>query len=157
VFKAVEIDGVPYWDGGYMGNPVLFPFFTETESPDVVLIQINPIERKGAPDTVTDIMARMNEITFNAPLLQEFRAIDFVARLIDAGRLDGTHYKRINMHVIEAQDELNQLGSASKMRSDLSFFEQLFAVGRKAGQSFLDEHFDDIGVKGTLDLKEALV
>ncbi len=69
VFRAVEIDGVPYWDGGYMGNPVLFPFFTETETADIILIQINPIERKGAPDTTAEIMARIDEITFNAPLV----------------------------------------------------------------------------------------
>jgi len=157
VFKAVEIDGVPYWDGGYMGNPVLFPFFTETDSPDIVLIQINPIERKGAPDTAAEIMGRINEITFNAPLLQEFRAIDFVARLIEAGRLDGTHYKCIHMHVIEAQDELNKFGAESKMRSDFTFFQELFKIGRKAGQRFLDDHFDDVGVRGTMNLKEALV
>jgi NTE family protein len=156
VFKAVEIDGVPYWDGGYMGNPVLFPFYTETESPDIVLIQLNPIERKGAPDTVAEIMGRINEITFNSPLLQEFRAIDFVARLIEAGRLKGTHYKCIHMHVIEAQDELNRFGAASKMRSEYSFFQQLFEIGRGAGKRFIDEHFDDVGVRGTLDLKEAL-
>ena len=157
VFKAVEIDGVPYWDGGYMGNPVLFPFFTETDTADIVLIQINPITRKGAPDTAAEIVSRIDEITFNAPMLQEFRAIDFVARLIAAGRLDGTHYKSIRMHVIEAQDELNQFGAASKMKADYDFFVELKDIGRKAAQKFLDAHFDDVGVKATLDLSETLV
>jgi NTE family protein len=157
VFRAVEIDGVPYWDGGYMGNPVLFPFFTETDTTDVVLIQINPIERKGTPDTVAEILGRIDEITFNSSLLQEFRAIDFVKRLIDDGRLDGTHYKSVRMHVIEAQDELNKFGAASRMRSDYDFFVQLKEIGRGAAQKFLDAHFDDIGVKATLDLQEALV
>ncbi len=156
VFRAVEIDGVPYWDGGYMGNPVLFPFFTETETTDVILVQINPIERKGAPDTVAEILGRIDEITFNSSLLQEFRAIDFVARLIGEGRLDGTHYKCVRMHVIEAQDELNKFGAASRMRADYDFFVQLKEIGRNAAQKFLDAHFDDVGVKGTLDLKEAL-
>ncbi len=157
IFRAVEIDGVPYWDGGYMGNPVLFPFFYETETADIILIQINPIERKGAPDTVPEIMGRIDEITFNAPLLQEFRAIDFVGRLIADGRLKGTRYKSIRLHVIEAQDELNKFGAASKMRSDYDFFQKLREIGRNAAQKFLDAHYDDVGVKATLDLKEALV
>ena len=72
IFRAVEIDGEPYWDGGYMGNPVLFPFFYETDATDVVLIQINPIARKGTPTTVSEILGRIDEITFNASLLQEF-------------------------------------------------------------------------------------
>jgi NTE family protein len=157
LFRAVEIDGIPYWDGGYMGNPVLFPFFTETETADIILVQINPIERKHAPETTAEIMGRIDEITFNAPLLQEFRAIDFVARLVAAGRLEGTHYKCIRLHVIEAQNELNKFGAASKMRSDYDFFLQLHEIGRRAAHKFLDAHYDDLGVKGTLDLQEALV
>jgi NTE family protein len=157
VFRAVMIDGVPYWDGGFMGNPVLFPFFYETETCDVVLVQINPIERKGTPDTVAEILGRIDEITFNSALLQEFRAIDFVARLIAEGRLKGTNYKSIRLHVIEAQDELNKFGASSRMRSDYDFFVQLRDIGRAAAQKFLDAHFDAIGVKGTLDLHEALV
>jgi NTE family protein len=156
VFRAVEIEGTPYWDGGYMGNPVLFPFFTETDCADIVLIQINPILRKGAPDTAAEIMARVDEITFNAPLLQEFRAIDFVARLIAAGRLKDTHYKTIRMHVIEAQDALNKFGAASKMKADYDFFLHLRDIGRKAAQTFIAAHFDDVGVKATLDLQETL-
>jgi NTE family protein len=157
VFRAVTIDGVPYWDGGFMGNPVLFPFFYETETLDVVLVQINPIERKGTPDTVAEILGRIDEITFNSSLLQEFRAIDFVARLIAEGRLKGTNYKSIRLHVIEAQEELNRFGAASRMRSDYDFFVQLRDIGRAAAQKFLDTHYDAIGVKGTLDLHEALV
>jgi len=157
LFRAVTIDGVPYWDGGYMGNPVLFPFFYETETTDVVLVQINPIERKGTPESVAEILGRIDEITFNASLLQEFRAIDFVARLIAAGRLDGTNYKCIRLHVIEAQEELNKFGAASRMRSDYDFFVQLRDIGRRAAEKFLDAHFDDVGVRATLDLREALV
>jgi NTE family protein len=157
VFRAVTIDGAPYWDGGFMGNPVLFPFFYETETLDVVLVQVNPIERKGTPDTVAGILGRIDEITFNSSLLQEFRAIDFVARLIAEGRLKGTNYKSIRLHVIEAQEELNKFGAASRMRSDYDFFVQLRDIGRVAAQKFLDAHYDAVGVRGTLDLHEALV
>ncbi len=156
LFPAVVIDGVPYWDGGYMGNPALFPLFTETETADIVLVQINPIVRKGVPTTAHDIMGRIDEITFNAPLLQEFRAIDFVTRLIRAGRLEGTHYKAVRLHVIQAGDELGKFGAASKMNADYGFFEQLREIGRKAARKFLDTHFDSLGEKATLDLQHAL-
>jgi NTE family protein len=155
IFKAVEIDGIPYWDGGYMGNPVLFPFFTETDCEDVILVQINPIERRETPHNVRDILSRLDEITFNAPLLQEFRAIDFVARLIETGRLDGTHYKQIRMHLV-ASERLMKFGARSRMDADYDFFRELFAIGRDAGADFLKENFDAIGSHATLDLKEQL-
>ncbi|MEA2841596.1 MAG: hypothetical protein QOF41_2926 [Methylobacteriaceae bacterium] len=156
VFKAVEIDGVPYWDGGYMGNPVLFPFFTETDCEDVILVQINPIERRETPRNVRDILSRLDEITFNAPLLQEFRAIDFVARLIEVGRLDGTRYKQIRMHLV-ASEKLMKFGARSRMDADYDFFRELFAIGRDAGSDFLKENFDALGSRATLDLKEQLI
>jgi NTE family protein len=155
LFKAVEINGIPYWDGGYMGNPVLFPFFTETDCEDVILVQINPIERRETPHNVRDILSRLDEITFNAPLLQEFRAIDFVARLIEAGRLDGTHYKQIRMHLV-ASDKLMKFGARSRMDADYDFFRELFVIGRDAGADFLKTNFDAIGSQATLNLKEQL-
>src|SRR3546814_8272803 len=91
VFRAVELDGVPYWDGGYMGNPALFPFFNASESDDVIVVQINPIFRRGAPKSAREILNRVNEITFNSSLLREFRAIDFVSRLIDEGKRSEEH------------------------------------------------------------------
>ena len=157
VFKAVEVEGEAYWDGGYMGNPALFPFFTETDALDVVLVQINPIERKDVPRTSRDIVNRLNEINFNAALLQEFRAIDFVARLIDSGRLDGTHYKKIRMHLVEGGDMLDAYAADTKARADFSFFLTLFGLGKAAGEQFLKDNYASIGVVGTMDLKEKLV
>ncbi|WP_460450768.1 patatin-like phospholipase family protein [Alsobacter sp. SYSU BS001988] len=156
LFKAVEVDGQPFWDGGYMGNPVLFPFFTETKTEDIILVQINPISRNETPESSHDILERVNEITFNASLLHELRAIDFVRRLLDAGRLKDTHYKRIRMHRIEAQDELRHFGASSKLQADWAFFTQLHDIGRQAGRRFLKQHFDAIGVDGTLDLQAEL-
>jgi NTE family protein len=156
LFRAVEIGGTPYWDGGYMGNPVLFPFFTETDTADILLVQINPIERHELPDTAREIGERVNEITFNASLLHELRAIDFVRRLIDQGRLEGTHYKRIRLHRIEAQKELARFGASSKLSADWSFFRELHAIGRAAARRFLDRHFEMIGVEGTVDIAQEL-
>jgi NTE family protein len=156
LFRAVEIDGVPYWDGGYMGNPAIFPFFGATQTEDVLVVQINPVERVATPSTHTEIMNRVNEITFNSSLLAEFRAIDFVTRMIDQGRLPhGTapgEYRRINVHRIALDSTFGKLTAESKLSSDFDFFEMLFKGGRDAAQNFLSEHFADIGVRSTVDL-----
>ncbi|MFN8831106.1 MAG: patatin-like phospholipase family protein [Labrys sp. (in: a-proteobacteria)] len=156
LFRAVEVEGEPYWDGGYMGNPVLFPLFTETETADIILIQINPIRRDEVPTSARDIAERVNEITFNASLLHELRAIDFVRRLIDQGRLSDTHYKRIRLHRVEADKALAGFGASSKLQADWDFFQELHRRGKEAGRRFLTNHFGMIGVEGTLDLREQL-
>jgi NTE family protein len=157
LFRAVEIDGVPYWDGGYMGNPALFPFFAATESEDVVVVQINPIERRTTPMASREIVNRINEITFNSSLLAEFRAIEFVGRLIDQGRLPrGTgpgQYRRINVHRIALDGDARSLTADSKLNNDYDFFEMLQQTGRRAARRFLDAHFDDIGRRSTIDLR----
>jgi NTE family protein len=159
LFRAVEIDGVPYWDGGYMGNPAIFPFFDTTLSEDVLIVQINPIERNTTPTTNTEIMNRINEITFNSSLLDEFRAINFVTRLIDQGKLphgigEG-EYRRINVHRIPLDATFKNLTASSKLNSDFDFFESLFRGGRTAARNFLTEHYDDIGKRSTIDLAAA--
>ena len=157
LFRAVEIDGVPYWDGGYLGNPSIFPLFNTTQTEDVLLIQINPLVRHHTPTTSRDIMSRLNEITFNSPLMGELRAIEFVARLIDQGRLTRGigpgKYRRINMHRIALDPSAKQLNADGRLNTDYDFFEMLRTNGRRAARRFLDAHFDDIGVRGTIDLQ----
>ena len=155
VFQAVMIDNEPYWDGGYMGNPVLFPFFDATETEDIVLVQINPLERREIPKSPQDIVERVSEITFNASLLRELRAIDFVNRLIEDNAITDEKYKRNRVHRIDASDELASFGAASKYDTRWSFFIELRDVGREATTRFLDAHFDDIGDKATLNLRKA--
>jgi NTE family protein len=156
LFRAVELDGVPYWDGGYMGNPAIFPLFGIKETEDVLIVQINPIERRMTPTSSQEIMNRINEITFNSSLIGELRAIEFVSRLIDEGRLPhGTgagQYRRIKLHRISLDDAFRKLSADSKLNSDYDFFVMLRNGGRRAARNFLDAHFDDIGVKSTVDL-----
>jgi NTE family protein len=156
MFRAVEIDGESYWDGGYMGNPALYPLYTETDCADIILVQINPIRRENVPKTSSEIMDRLNEITFNSPLLQEFRAIEFVSRLIDDGRLDGDRYKKVRLHLVAGGEAVDRYGAAAKVNPDFDMFEDLFEVGRAAGVEFLRDHFWAIGVCGTLDPREEL-
>lgn len=152
VFKAVEIDGDRYWDGGYSGNPALHPLIYQTECSDILLVQINPIEHLGVPDTVPEIMDRMNEVTFNASLLAELRAIEFVRRLLAEGKLDPRRYKDVRMHRIDGGSVLAGMGFASKARADLGFLRQLFTLGRTAGLQWLAAHRPDVGVRASLNL-----
>jgi len=153
VYQAVVIDGVPYWDGGYMGNPALFPFHTGSDSADIAIIQINPVERKGIPRTPQEIQNRINEIAFNSSLLKELRAIDFVGRLIDEGKLDETRYRRERIHIIENQKALIPLGASSKMNTEWAFLTHLRDLGRETATQWLETHFEDVGERSTVDLR----
>lgn len=153
VFQSVMIDGVPYWDGGYMGNPSLFPFHANSDTADIIVVQINPIERKGAPTTPQEIQNRLNEISFNSSLLKELRSIDFVARLIEEGKLDEAEYRRERIHIIENQDVLKELGASSKMNAEWAFLTHLRDLGRETAERWLDTHFDSVGEKSTVDLR----
>jgi NTE family protein len=157
LFRAVEIDGIPYWDGGYLGNPVIFPFFATTKTEDVLVVQINPLVRQKTPTSSSEIVNRLNEITFNAPLLAEYRAMEFVARLIDQGRLTrGTgpgQYRRVNIHRIVLDQFGTQFDASTKLNTYYDFFELLRMGGKRAARRFFDSHFDDIGVRSTVDLK----
>jgi NTE family protein len=152
LFHAVEIDGVPYWDGGFMGNPVMFPFFDSCGSRDVLLIQINPIERTSTPRSARDIINRLNEITANSSLMKELRAIEFVSRLIDQGKLDPGEYRQVLLHRVY-DDELERLSASSKLNAESAFLEYLRDLGREAAQRWLDSCFEHVGQRSSVDLR----
>ncbi|MEP5632427.1 MAG: patatin-like phospholipase family protein [Tateyamaria sp.] len=152
MFKAVEIDGVPYWDGGYMGNPVLFPFIDHSTSADIMIVQINPLMRPGTPKTARDIQNRLNEITFNGSLLRDLRTIDLIHRLIDDGALNEEEYRVMNMHMIDGCEDMLELDASSKMNSEWAFLVHLRDLGRAHADKWLKANFDKIEVESTLDL-----
>jgi NTE family protein len=156
VFQAVEIDGVPHWDGGYMGNPALFPLFYETMTDDILLVQINPLERRQTPRTTREIHNRLNEITFNSNLLRELRAVAFVKRLIEDGKLSPDEYKNVHLHRIDGSGVLDDHRASSRLNAQWDFFVQLRDAGRRAAQSWLAANYAAIGTRGTLDLQSAL-
>lgn len=157
LFQAVEIDGVPYWDGGYMGNPALFPLFYKTACSDIVIVQINPVERHATPRSASEIQNRLNEITFNGALLGEMRAIDFVNRLIDSGQLSREEYMRAFVHRIDGERCLKPFPASTKLDASWSMISQLHEFGREAAKQWLDETYDSIGREGTLDLRMAYI
>jgi NTE family protein len=159
LFRAVEIEGEAYWDGGYVGNPALYPLVGATQTENLLLVQINPLQRKQVPKTQDEILARINEITFNSSLMSELRGITFVGKLIDEGKLPrgtGTgQYRRINVHRVALTGSAQTLDAASRLHTDYDFFEMLRTNGRRAARRFLDAHYDDIGVRSTVDFEAA--
>ena len=157
VFQAVEINGEHYWDGGYMGNPVLYPLFYYTESRDVVILHINPIERPGPPTTSADIANRLNEITFNSSLIKELRSVYFVQKLLDDGWIKDEHrdkLKYVLIHSVRADNAMSDLSSASKMSSEWGFLTMLRDRGRALATEWLEHNFEHLGVRSTVDLKK---
>ena len=157
LFQAVEIDGEPYWDGGYTGNPALYPLIYDTEALDLLLVKINPLVRKGTPRRNDDIVDRISEITFNASLIGEMRAIAFVSRLVREGRLDPGRYKDLRLHMIADEAGLGALGPASKLDASPAFLERLFGLGRAAAERWLAGHRADVGVRSSLDIQRTFL
>jgi NTE family protein len=154
MFQAVEIDGEAYWDGGYMGNPAIFPLIYHCDSPDVVVVHINPIERPDIPRSATEIMNRINELSFNSSLMREMRAIAFVTRLIDQGALCDGSLKRMNIHAISADAVMQKLSVMSKLNADWEFLTHLRDDGREFASRWLADNFDRIGVESTIDVQD---
>nr|WP_295079187.1 patatin-like phospholipase family protein [uncultured Roseateles sp.] len=153
LFRAVEIEGLHYWDGGYCGNPAIHPLIYQCQGRDIVLVQINPIRRDELPTHSAQIMDRINEVTFNAGLVAEMRAIDFVKRLLAEGKLDPTHYKDVLMHRIDGGAELDAFGASSKTSTDAALIQGLHNLGRSHAQAWLSRHSADLGQRSSIDIK----
>lgn len=159
VFHAVEIGGEAYWDGGYLANPPLWPLFYDATPDDILIVTLNPFHRPALPKTPGEIMDRLNEISFNATLSAELRAIAFVQELLDQNLLKGEardRFRRVLVHGIGADGALDDLSLASKSDTGWSFLQDLRDRGRRAAEAWLGEHFEAIGVRSSLDLSAFL-
>jgi NTE family protein len=154
MFQAIEIDGEHYWDGGYMGNPAIFPLIYGCNSRDVVIVHINPLERKELPRSATEILNRINEISFNSSLMREMRAINFVSRLIDDGKVDGDNLRRLFVHSISADEVMVKLGVSSKLNADWDFLLHLHDAGRTYADDWIAANYDRLGRESTADIRQ---
>ncbi len=154
LFQAVEIDGEHYWDGGYMGNPAIYPLIYRCDSRDVMIIHINPLERQELPTTAFEIMNRVNEISFNSSLMREMRAISFVTKMIDDDPAAMKSLKRVLVHAIAADDIMSGLGAASKLNGDWDFLTYLRDHGREHADKWLAGNFDSLGRESTVDVRK---
>jgi NTE family protein len=154
LFQAIEIDGEHYWDGGYMGNPAIFPLIYNCDSRDVVIVHINPIERPDVPKTAREILNRINEISFNSSLMREMRSVGFVTRMIEEEKILDKTTKRMLIHSIEADDVMRAMSVGSKMNADWDQANMLMNVGRQRPDAWLVAHFDQLGKQSTIDIHE---
>jgi NTE family protein len=151
--RAVHIAGEPFWDGGYSGNPALWPLIYRTSALDVVLVRVNPLQRLQLPKTAAEIADRVNEITFNAGLAGELRAIAFVHKLVSKGALDPGVYKDLRLHMVADEEGLSPLPPSSKLNTDRAFLLRLRTLGRGAAERWLQAHRDDLGRRSSLDVR----
>jgi NTE family protein len=153
LFQAVEVEGQHYWDGGYSGNPPIFPLIYMGGCPDILIVQLNPINIPKVPKGMRDILDRVNTLAFNSSLMREMRMIRFVTDLIDRGELDGSRFLRLFIHTIDAEVELAALDASSKLNADPAFLAHLFALGEARAEAFLAEHWDAIGLRSSTDVE----
>src|SRR6516165_4970553 len=151
MFQAIKIDGEPYWDGGYSGNPTITPLIRECKSRDTVLVQINPVEREGSPRSASEILNRLNEVSFNAVLLKELRMMALLRQVANPGDREGSQWASMRIHRV-ASEFMTELGASSKLNAEWEFFSLLYEEGRKSAQAFLESHALDLGRRSTLDL-----
>lgn len=151
MMHAVAIDGEYYWDGGFMGNPPLFPVIYACDARDIVLVHLTPTERPENPTTSRAILSRMQELTFNSSVMREMRVVAFVTKLIDEGSIvDG---KRMLIHTIDGEDIIGALPNSSKFNGDWDFLRYLHKIGRDRADAWLKSNFDRLGVETTIDLQ----
>ena len=151
MFQAIEINGEPYWDGGFAGNPTITPLVRETEAHDSILVQINPRERPATPRSAAEILNRLNEISFNSPLMKELRMIALLREVADPGKGEGFRWANMRTHRIMTEMMVD-LGHSSKLNAEWEFLTMLRTEGRRAASEFLDTHADDLGHRSTTDI-----
>jgi NTE family protein len=162
LYQAVIIDSAAYWDGGYLGNPPLWPIIYECRSPDIMIVQIHPIRRDGVPRSSAEISNRLNEIIFNASLMAQLRAISIVTRLINEPGTTGPQIERLRkknlfIHLIEAEEAMRTLGAVSELNTNLEFLLYLKKLGRESADHWLRTHFHDINHRSTFDIDSLLL
>ena len=151
MFQAIEIDGEAYWDGGYAGNPTITPLVRESQARDTILVQINPRERPDMPRTANEILNRLNEISFNSPLMKELRMIALLRQAADPGSEEGARWAGMRTHRIKS-DQLAAFGASSKLNAEWEFITMLKNEGRRSADEFLAAHGTDLGTRSTADL-----
>jgi NTE family protein len=157
LFKAVEVDGEHYWDGGYMGNPSIYPLIHNCRSKDVIIVQINPLQRADIPTKSRDILNRITELSFNSSLVREMRGFATITALIDAGELTDDRYSKVHFHMIEPDESLSALGVSSKFNTDWRFFEYLHDLGADTARNWLAENFDALNERSSIDVFASFV
>lgn len=154
MYRAVEIDGEAYWDGGFSANPALYPLVTSTGSVDLLIVQLNPLRRNAVPRTARDIINRANEISFNTSLIKELRALKVLQNLVEEGHASPTSGSDVRLHMIHCEEDVQELPASSKLNAEWSYLQLLFDRGRRWADDWLAKHLDDVGARSSFHLDE---
>ena len=155
LFQTVKVEEDYYWDGGYIGNPALYPLIYDTDTSDILIIHINPIYRDEVPTSPSAIRDRVNEISFNSSLMREMRAVAFVTKMIDEGWLKDEYkqkLRRMYIHAVRADEVMKNFGVASKLNADWDFLVNFKKLGREKAHHWIDQNYDRIGQESTVDI-----
>ncbi|MCV2368835.1 patatin-like phospholipase family protein [Roseateles oligotrophus] len=153
LFQAVEIGGEFFWDGGFMGNPAIFPLIYDSLAADVLIVHVNPILRRGVPRSSAEIANRVNEISFNSSLMREMRAIAFVTALIDRGQLKPEDARRMRIHSIRCDELMAAQAVESKIDTAWPYLTELRDAGRQQAFAWLEQHGAKVGVESSVDIR----
>jgi len=152
-YRAVEIDGAYYWDGGYMGNPALNPLVDSAD--DLLTVLVNPLDVVGEPPkTAREIVNRINEVSFNASWVLEMRQIELINQLLNKGFLTGKEYKLKRFHLIRNDRFMENIGAASKLNPSRDFVYELRDIGRKCADGWVSRQLKDVGTKSSFDVEK---
>jgi NTE family protein len=150
LFQAVEIDGEPYWDGGYCGNPTLWPMIHSGVARDLIVVQLVPDSTDVVPTDAPAIRQRVGEIVFNSSLVAEMQAIAAM-RSVAARGDGGASVVDLRLHRIGPPPRA-LLAHGSSLERSRAWLQRLHSEGRAAGRRFIARHGADIGVRETLDI-----
>jgi NTE family protein len=151
LFQAVKWKDRYYWDGGYMGNPVLEPLIDHCISKDIILVPINAMRHQGIPKTPKEILNRLNEVTFNASLMREIRGLLRIQQLSEHLSSENP-FVNVRLHCIQDEEFMGSLGADSKYNTDWGFLCEIKEVGRKAASQWIKKNYGVLGKKTTMDL-----
>jgi NTE family protein len=158
MFQAVTIEGEDYWDGGYMGNPPIYPLIDGTDAKDILIVQINPINIPETPQTANEIRDRVNELSFNSSLMLEMRKLEFIDRLIDEGiDLSSKNFRKIFVHNINPEEKLWDLNISSKLNTNWAYLQKLHELGYHYADAWLKANYDQIGIRSTCNIRETFM
>jgi len=157
LFHAVEVDGENYWDGGFVGNPAIYPLIYACETPDIMIIQLTVMNRKRLPITAEEVIERHKEITYNACLMREMRTIDFVTELIEKGVINDPNMKRLNIHLLRNEELFSSIDLSSALNTNWQFLEYLFKEGQKSGTEWIAKNYHHVGVRHSTNLHKEFV
>ncbi|MDZ5455625.1 patatin-like phospholipase family protein [Azohydromonas lata] len=154
----VEIDGQPYWDGGYSANPAVFPLFYECDSPDVLLVLLNPLEREGTPHTSIEIRERISELGFHAHFMREMqlftRAMASAApSFVSSGPLE-RKLRAMRFHMIEPGQCASMRRPETRLLAHMPYLQLLHDQGREHAAAWLTNHAQDVGKRSSIDMED---